>query len=264
MQTNINILIVDDSSTIRSVVKKSLKAMGFQVESIFEAEDGQIAFQMMDENEIQFIISDLIMPKMDGLELLSKIRESEKFNETPFLMITSVTDTEKIIEAFEIGVDQFISKPFSEAFLAETVETTLAGSKIEVKEEKGNFIEGIKVLVIDDAPAMRKIVIINLKKLGFDDDHIIVAQDGAEGLKRIIKEEPTLILCDYHMPKMTGLELLKILQNDEELKNIPFIMVTSDSNKEKINESKKEGVNEYIIKPFNAAELKKRIKSVLK
>ena len=51
------------------------------------------------------------MPKMDGLELLSKIRESEKFNETPFLMITSVTDTEKIIEAFEIGVDQFISKP---------------------------------------------------------------------------------------------------------------------------------------------------------
>ena len=111
MQTNINILIVDDSSTIRSVVKKSLKAMGFQVESIFEAEDGQIAFQMMDENEIQFIISDLIMPKMDGLELLSKIRESEKINETPFLMITSVTDTEKIIEAFEIGVDQFISKP---------------------------------------------------------------------------------------------------------------------------------------------------------
>jgi two-component system chemotaxis response regulator CheY len=66
------------------------------------------------------------------------------------------------------------------------------------------------------------------------------------------------------MPKMTGLELLKILQNDEELKNIPFIIVTSDSNKEKINESKKEGVNEYIIKPFNAAELKKRIKSVLK
>ena len=111
MQTNINILIVDDSSTIRSVVKKSLKAMGFQVESIFEAEDGQIAFQMMDENEIQFIISDLIMPKIDGLELLSKIRESEKFNETPFLMIASVTDTEKIIEAFEIGVDQFISKP---------------------------------------------------------------------------------------------------------------------------------------------------------
>ena len=84
MQTNINILIVDDSSTIRSVVKKSLKAMGFQVESIFEAEDGQIAFQMMDENKIQFIISDLIMPKIDGLELLSKIRESEKFNETPF------------------------------------------------------------------------------------------------------------------------------------------------------------------------------------
>ena len=58
-----------------------------------------------------------------------------------------------------------------------------------MKEEKGNFIEGIKVLVIDDAPAMRKIVIINLKKLGFDDDHIIVAQDGAEGLKRIIKGE---------------------------------------------------------------------------
>jgi len=114
------------------------------------------------------------------------------------------------------------------------------------------------------APAMRKIVIINLKKLGFDDDHIIVAQDGAEGLKKFIKEEPTLILCDYHMPKMTGLELLKILQRDEELKKIPFIMVTSDSNKEKIKESKKEGVNEYIIKPFNAAELKKRIKFVLK
>ncbi len=120
--------------------------------------------------------------------------------------------------------------------------------------------EGKKVLVVDDSAVMRQIIKKNLKELGFGE--LLEAENGAAGLKKAGEEPVDLIVSDWNMPNMTGLEFLKAVRADASLKGIAFIMVTSESDKEKIMEAVKAGVNQYIVKPFNAIQLEEKIKAI--
>ncbi|RLB44244.1 MAG: response regulator [Deltaproteobacteria bacterium] len=118
----------------------------------------------------------------------------------------------------------------------------------------------IKVLVVDDFATMRRIVKGVLKQLGFK--NIIEAEDGTAALNELRKEKVGLIVSDWNMPKMTGLELLKEVRADEELKSIPFIMVTAEGQKENVIEAVKAGVSNYIVKPFTPETLSEKLEKV--
>ena len=120
--------------------------------------------------------------------------------------------------------------------------------------------EGKKVLVVDDSAVMRQIIKKNLKELGFSE--LMEAENGAAGLKKAGEEPVDLIVSDWNMPNMTGLEFLKAVRADASLKGIAFIMVTSEADKEKIMEAVQAGVNQYIVKPFNAIQLEEKIKAI--
>lgn len=120
--------------------------------------------------------------------------------------------------------------------------------------------EGKKVLVVDDSAVMRQIIKKNLKELGFTD--LTEAEDGAAGLKAAGDGAFDLIVSDWNMPNMTGLEFLKAVRADGGLKGVAFIMVTSEADKEKIMEAVQAGVNQYIVKPFNAVQLEEKIKAI--
>lgn len=106
----------------------------------------------------------------------------------------------------------------------------------------------ISVLVVDDFATMRRIVKGVLKQLGFSS--IIEAEDGANALEELKREKIGLIVSDWNMPNMTGLDLLRAVRGDDTLKGIPFIMVTAEGQKENVIEAVKCGVSNYIIKPF--------------
>ena len=120
--------------------------------------------------------------------------------------------------------------------------------------------EGKKVLVVDDSAVMRQIIKKNLKELGFSE--LSEAENGAAGLKKASEEPVDLIVSDWNMPNMTGLEFLKAVRADAGLKRIAIIMVTSEADKEKIMEAVQAGVNQYIVKPFNAIQLEEKIKAI--
>lgn len=122
--------------------------------------------------------------------------------------------------------------------------------------------DGKSVLVVDDSSVMRQIIKKNLKELGFGD--ITDAEDGAAGLKKLGDAPVDLVVSDWNMPKMTGIEFLKEVRSDSKLKTIPFIMVTSEADKGKIMEAVQAGVSQYIVKPFNAMQLEEKIKSIFK
>jgi len=123
--------------------------------------------------------------------------------------------------------------------------------------------DGKKVLVVDDSSVMRQIIKKNLKELGFAD--ISDAEDGAAGLKKLGGEGPfDLVVSDWNMPKMTGIEFLKAVRADAGLKGTNFIMVTSEADKAKIVEAVEAGVSQYIVKPFNANQLEEKIKQIFK
>ena len=120
--------------------------------------------------------------------------------------------------------------------------------------------EGKKVLVVDDSAVMRQIIKKNLKELGFGE--LSEAENGAAGLKKAGEEPVDLIVSDWNMPNMTGLEFLKAVRADAAIKGVAFIMVTSEADKEKIMEAVQAGVNQYIVKPFNAMQLEEKIKAI--
>ena len=118
----------------------------------------------------------------------------------------------------------------------------------------------IPVLVVDDYKTMIRIIRNLLKQLGFND--VDEAKDGAEALEQMKKRKYGLVISDWNMEPMTGYELLRAVRCDESLQRTPFIMITAESKTENVIAAKKAGVNNYIVKPFNAATLKAKIESV--
>ncbi len=121
-----------------------------------------------------------------------------------------------------------------------------------------------KVLVVDDSSVMRQIIKNTLKQIGFGAGNISDADDGDAGLKKVQEAPLELIVSDWNMPKMTGIDFLKAVRADGGLKGIPFLMVTSEADKEKIMEAVQAGVSQYIVKPFNANQLEEKIQAIFK
>ncbi len=118
----------------------------------------------------------------------------------------------------------------------------------------------MKILVVDDFATMRRIIKNILRQIGYT--NILEADDGSTALAILKKEKVDLVITDWNMPKMSGLELLKAIRADESLKDIPVMMVTAEALKENIIEAVKAGVNQYIVKPFTAQTLQEKINKI--
>jgi two-component system chemotaxis response regulator CheY len=118
----------------------------------------------------------------------------------------------------------------------------------------------MKVMIVDDFATMRRILRNILKQIGFK--NIIEADDGKHALKELKKEKVDLIMCDWNMPEMPGIELLKNVRSDDELKKIPFVMVTAEAQKDNILEAVKLGVSNYVVKPFTAETITEKLNKI--
>jgi two-component system chemotaxis response regulator CheY len=116
------------------------------------------------------------------------------------------------------------------------------------------------VLVVDDYSTMIRIIRNLLKQLGFED--VDDANDGTAALTKMRQKKYGLVISDWNMEPMTGYELLKEVRGDPGLSKTPFIMVTAESKTENVIAAKKAGVDNYIVKPFNAQTLKAKIDAV--
>jgi two-component system chemotaxis response regulator CheY len=118
----------------------------------------------------------------------------------------------------------------------------------------------IKVLVVDDFPTMRRIVKNLLKQLGFE--NIDEADDGVNALAKLKNGGFGLVVSDWNMPNMEGIDLLRAVRQEPSVKDIPFLMVTAEAEKEKVIEAIKAGVDNYIVKPFTAEVLKEKLEKI--
>ncbi|MGF1612236.1 MAG: response regulator [Kiloniellales bacterium] len=117
------------------------------------------------------------------------------------------------------------------------------------------------VLIVDDYKTMLRIIRNLLKQLGFH--NVDEATDGAAALQKLRDKQYGLIISDWNMEPMSGLQLLQEVRSDQNLKALPFIMITAESKTENVLAAKEAGVSNYIVKPFNAATLKTKLTSVI-
>ena len=173
----VHILVVDDESRMRKLLKDFLSVKGYQ---IIEAEDGEKAIEKFEENrnKIKLILLDVMMPKLDGWSVLRKIRQESK---VPVIMLTARGEEQDELFGFELGVDEYISKPFSPKILVARVEAILKrvyGDVKEVKDYDGITIdqEGRKVKV-DGKPIDLSLREYELLKYLLDNENIALSRD---------------------------------------------------------------------------------------
>ncbi|MBT3205479.1 MAG: chemotaxis protein CheY [Gammaproteobacteria bacterium] len=120
MDKNMKILIVDDFSTMRRIIKNLLRDLGFN--DTTEADDGQTALPLLKSGKFDFLVTDWNMPGMDGLTLLKTVRADENLSTLPVLMVTAEAKREQIVEAAQAGVNGYVVKPFTAVTLKEKIE----------------------------------------------------------------------------------------------------------------------------------------------
>ena len=120
MDKNMKILVVDDFSTMRRIIKNLLRDLGFNNTS--EADDGQTALPMLQSGSFDFLVTDWNMPGMTGIELLKAVRADDKLASLPVLMVTAEQKREQIVEAAQAGVNGYIVKPFTAEVLREKLD----------------------------------------------------------------------------------------------------------------------------------------------
>lgn len=120
--------------------------------------------------------------------------------------------------------------------------------------------KNMRILIVDDFSTMRRMVRNMLAEIGFE--NTVEAQDGAIGWEVLKQEKIDLVICDWNMPNVEGIELLRMVRADADLKETPFVMVTAEGNKDNVVSAVQEGVSGYILKPFAAQKLEEQITSL--
>lgn len=121
--------------------------------------------------------------------------------------------------------------------------------------------KNMPILIVDDQKTMLRIIKSLLKQLGFE--NVEEATDGGMALSKLKEKAYKLVISDWNMEPISGFELLKNIRADAQLKEMPFLMVTAESKPENVMAAREAGVNNYIVKPFNADTLKTKLSSII-
>ncbi len=256
--TDPSILVVDDSLAMRRVMRNILEEMGIPSGAVIEARDGAEALQYLAEHvgKVQLVLADWIMPVVDGLELLRRMKRAEEMRGIPVIMVTCQSQTDLVVQAIREGARNYITKPFRSETLQRKVQDAL-GAEFRADAARRT----LSVLVVDDSETMRKLVISALREIPGIEAKTLEAADGVEaiGLLNRTPDPVHLVIADWEMPNMDGLELLRQLKVSKRYQGVPVMIVTSVSRHERAQEAIRSGACAYLIKPFRPQVLRDRV-----
>ncbi len=259
-----SVLIIDDDKTIRKLINHHLKLNNYKT---FEAENSIQAFEILKQENVDLVLSDVTMEGMDGFEFCQKVRENEKHRFLPFIFVTAKNTLEDKSRAIESGGDDIITKPFDVKELILKTQALIRRSDIYrtygLRKSLHKSFDEIppKVLFVDDDPSMAKLFKYNLDKAGFD-CRLAFSVDEAMGI--IKTEVPDIIVSDIMMPKTDGFEFRRMLLKNNQLKDIPFIFLTAKGSEEDILEGYDLGITDYVVKTAGPKLVVAKVSAIIK
>ena len=132
-----NVLIVDDSSSMRAIIRKIMKVSGFNIGELLEAADGKEAIKVLTDEWVDLVLTDINMPNMNGLELISEMKKDEMLKSIPVVMVTTEGSEKRIQESMKLGASGYIKKPF----LTEEIKRTLSAIMGEDEDGQRDYDE---------------------------------------------------------------------------------------------------------------------------
>jgi len=269
------ILIIEDEKILVDVLSKKIENEGYEVIS---AEDGKEGLDKIEKDVPDLILLDIVMPRMDGYEVLSELHNKfGKDKMPPVIIISNSGQPVEIEKAKDLGAKDFIIKA---QFTPEEVlnkvnkllETTakVAGSSDEAAagpgdKEKKNKVgkTEAKILIIEDDQFLRDLLKTKLEKENFI---VTTAIDGPGGMEKIVSENPEIILLDIILPGIDGFEILKRVRTNADMKiaKIPIILLSNLGQEADVEKGRALGGDDYLIKSnFTIDEIIEKIRNVL-
>jgi sigma-B regulation protein RsbU (phosphoserine phosphatase) len=260
-----SILIIDDDITIRKIIGHHLKENDY---SIFESSGAPEGFKILKDNNIDLVLCDVTMDEMDGFTFCRMVREDENYRALPFIFVTASTSQEVKNKALEAGGDDIITKPFEINDLILKVKALLKRADIyKAYGAKKNLEESInkpdvyKVLLVDDDLSLARLFQYNLNKA---DLNCVITTSAEEGFKLAKANPPDIIISDIMMPVIDGYEFRRMLMADSQLKQIPFIFLTSKGDENDVLDGYDMGIADYVIKTSGPRLVVAKVGAILK
>lgn len=252
----IKFLVVDDDSDSRQTIVDFLKAEG--CEHVAELVNGKQALEAIKKGLFEFVISDWDMPEMDGFTLLKEVRALPDFKDLPFIIVTAPISNEelKVKDAAIKGVDAYLIKPFRARVLIQKIKDVMY-DQLEVNKKE--------VIVVDDDDDVRTFLTDALTELGYKP---VSAFDNAKDAYTHLEKNfdtVALVISDWEMPEVTGIEFLHKVRVSKKFAHTPFVIITSQSSVDalKLQQAIEAEVDSYLMKPFRLDALETKIKLVL-
>jgi two-component system alkaline phosphatase synthesis response regulator PhoP len=255
------IIIIEDEKTLLDAIAKKLEVENYQVQT---ALDGQEGLEKIKEDKPDLILLDILMPKVDGFEVLEKLNKDPGLSKIPVIIISNSGQPVEIERAMSLGVkDYLIKAEFDPQEVIVKVKNVL-GQFLKKDDEKTKKAGDAKnILIIEDDQLLRSLCSKKLMMEGFNVDTAI---DSQQGLEKINKNKPDLVLLDLVLPGMSGFEVLKIVKSnpDKKIVSIPVIILSNLGQESDIKKGKELGAEDYLIKATTTTdEIVDKIKSVL-
>ena len=259
---NSRILVVDDNRKNLECLQSMLASFSFEVLS---ASSGDEAMKFLKsaspENPIQLAILDSDMPGMSGLEVVALLRKMSDYRELPVVLMTGLGKEPLDVQAKNLKVNAFITKPIKQSLLLDTImeafgHTSLAPQENEhylVKEQEAKEkIRGSHLLLVEDNPINQKVAIEILKSMGLV---VSVANNGLEALQKIEENSYDMVLMDVQMPEMDGYQATKVIRSNPAYQDLPILAMTAHAMKGDREKCLAAGMNDYLTKPIDPLHL---------
>jgi len=259
MRTDKSLLVVDDDENNRDILSRRLEKEGYTVAT---ASNGNEALQLLRFEQFDLVLLDVMMPGMDGYEVLLRIKADSNSLDTPVIMISAVKENNCVIKCLELGASDYLLKPYNMSVVKSRIWRCLGTWRGINNERNWQYsMRNSTVLIVEDDELNRDLLQRRVKQNGFQASCV---NNGREALEILENGQFVLVLLDLMMPGIDGIEVLKRMKSDKKYPQIPVIMVSALDDPASIAKCMANGATDYITKPFNATLLRTRIESVLK
>jgi len=246
-------MMVDDDPTILKIGRLMLKEH-YEVYPLLSATK---LFETLEKVVPDLILLDIMMPEVDGIETLKRLKADDRYSKIPVIFVSSIDDDKSVFEHLKLGAYSDVSKPFTADELLGRIENCL-NDYFPEEPPKPVPVEGDdkqKILAIDDASDILKMVYLFLR-----DKYKVYTLSESEKLENLLQNlTPDLFLLDYKMPGLSGTELIPIIRKYPQHKETPIIFLTSEKSPEFIKEVVRLGACDFIAKPIKAELLRDKI-----
>jgi CheY-like chemotaxis protein len=243
-----SILIVEDDPINRILLSTCLEEEGYTTRT---AENGKQALDMLHIEHFDLVLLDLLMPEMDGFEVLKWIKARPDLRNLLVIIVSAEEDMKSIVRCIEMGANDYLPQPWEPTLLKTRVKTILAMKRFyELAPCKG------KILVIDDDLLTRKVLSASLIEEGYT---VATAENGRVGLQMVREKPFDTVLLDLLMPEIDGFDVLKIIKADVRIRHLPVIVISGEEDLAGITRCISIGAEDYMQKPFDPVLLRARV-----